>query len=288
MLKNNLQHLSVQTGKDFEIILVNNHSTDQTETVCKNFIRENPQLTVSYFLEEKQGLSCARNRGVKESRGEYLVFLDDDAFAFPDYIQNIRTFLKNYPDTKAAGGKILPRFESQKPLWMSRYLTSLISTLDLGNKVALFKGRSYPIGANMLIRRDIFEQYGFFDVNLGRKGKNLEGAEEKDLFLRIKKDAVPVYYIPDACVEHWAPDSRLTGEFFTRQALSIGYSEKTRAKKISFEEYLKSCLREGMKWGATLILFSGYTITGQYLKGAKLVEFRWKVSKGLFGSYLPD
>jgi hypothetical protein len=134
----------------------------------------------------------------------------------------------------------------------------------------------------MLIHRDIFERYGDFNVHLGRKGKNLEGAEEKDLFLRIKKDSVPVYYIPDACVEHWAPDSRLTGEFFTRQALSIGRSEKTRAKNISSGEYFKSCLRELIKWGATFLLFSAYTITGQYSKGAKLIEFRWKVSKGLF------
>jgi glycosyltransferase involved in cell wall biosynthesis len=278
-----LQHLSVQTDKDFEIVLVNNNSTDRTEAVCLNFIHENPQLTVSYVLEKKQGLSYARNRGVREAQGEYLVFLDDDAFAFPDYIRNLKAFLKSYPETKAAGGKILPCFESQKPDWMSRYLMSLISTLDRGNKVTLFTGRSYPIGANMLIHRTVFEQYGWFDVNLGRKGKNLDGAEEKDFFLRIKKAGIPVYYIPGLVVEHWAPDSRLTDEFFSKQALAIGASEQIRAKNISSTEYLKSCLREGFKWGATLVLFAGYTIAGQYPKGAKLLEFRWKVSKGLLG-----
>jgi glycosyltransferase involved in cell wall biosynthesis len=277
-----LQHLAAQTEKNFEIILVDNNSTDRTETICKDFIHENPQLTCFYFLEKKQGLSYARNRGVVEARCDYLVFLDDDAFAFPDYIRNLNLFLNNYPDVKAAGGKILPCFESQKPAWMSRYLMSLISTIDLGNEVVLFKGRSYPIGANMLIHRKIFKQYGHFDVNLGRKGKNLDGAEEKDLFLRIKKDAIPIYYMPDVCVEHWAPDSRLTPTFFTRQALAIGFSEKTRAKNISSGEYFKSCFRELLKWGATFVLFAGYTIAGQYLKGAKLIEFRWKVSKGLF------
>jgi glycosyltransferase involved in cell wall biosynthesis len=52
-----LQHLSAQTDKDFEIVLVNNNSTDQTETVFKNYIRENPQLNISCFLEKNQGLS---------------------------------------------------------------------------------------------------------------------------------------------------------------------------------------------------------------------------------------
>ncbi|MDR2087164.1 MAG: glycosyltransferase [Dysgonamonadaceae bacterium] len=278
-----LQHLSEQIDKNFEIVLVNNNSTDRTETICLNFIRENPHLTVFYVLEKNQGLSYARNRGVKEAHGEYLVFLDDDAFAFPDYIRNLKAFLNNYPETKAAGGKILPCFESRKPDWMSPYLMSLISTLDLGNTITLFSGRSYPIGANMLIHKTVFEQYGYFDVNLGRKGKNLDGAEEKDLFLRIKKAGIPIYYIPDLVIEHWAPDSRLTDEFFTKQALAIGSSEKIRAKNSSSAEYLKSCLRELFKWGATFVLFAGYTFTGQYIKGAKLVEFRWKVSKGLFG-----
>jgi glycosyltransferase involved in cell wall biosynthesis len=277
-----LQHLFEQTDKDFELLLVNNNSTDNTENICQDFMHAHPQLTVRYFVEKNQGLSYARNRGIKEARGDYLIFLDDDAFAFPDYIRNFKNFLEKYPDFQAGGGKILPFWESERPQWMSRYLLSIVSTIDLGDNVKRFGGRSYPIGANMMIRKDLFERFGLFNVNLGRKGKNLEGAEEKDLFLRIKKAGIPVYYTPDAVVEHWAPDSRLTNDFFTKQALAIGYSEKIRAKNISSMEYVKSILRELFKWGATGILFAGYTLSGHYRKGAKLVEFRWKISKGLF------
>jgi glycosyltransferase involved in cell wall biosynthesis len=278
-----LQHLFEQADKDFELLLVNNNSTDNTENICTDFMNAHPQLTVRYFVEKNQGLSYARNRGIEEARGDYLIFLDDDAFTFPDYIQNFKIFLEKYPDFQAGGGKILPFWESERPQWMSRYLLSIVSTIDLGNEVKRFGGRSYPIGANMMIRKDLFERFGSFNVNLGRKGKNLEGAEEKDLFLRIKKAGIPVYYIPDAVVEHWAPDSRLTNDFFTQQALAIGHSEKIRAKNISSVEYVKSILRELFKWGATGILFAGYTLSGHYGKGARLVEFRWKISKGLFG-----
>jgi glycosyltransferase involved in cell wall biosynthesis len=283
VLGKTLQHLSLQTDKDFELIIVNNRSTDRTENICKNYIRDNPQLTVHYFLEENQGLSFARNRGVREAHSDFLVFLDDDAFTFPDYVENLKKFIEKYPDFQAGGGKILPFWENKRPEWMSRYLLSIISTIDLGDEVKRFGGRSYPIGANMIIRKDIFDRFGLFNVNLGRKGKNLEGAEEKDLFLRIKKTGISVYYLPDVVVEHWVPDSRLTNEFFTKQAFSIGHSEKVRAKNISSGEYTKSILRELFKWGATGILFAGYTFSGNYRKGAKLVEFRWKISKGLFG-----
>lgn len=279
-----LNHLALQDDIDFEIILVNNKSTDDTELICKNFIDENPQLNCHYFIEYNQGLSHARNRGVDEAKGEYLVFLDDDSFAYPDYITNLKIFLRTHPDAKAAGGRIYPHYESQRPKWMSKYLLSLISTIDLGDKITFFKGRSYPIGANMIVHKSIFEKYGLFNVNLGRKGKNMEGAEEKDLFLRIKKDNIPIYYIPDVCIEHWAPDSRLTDEFFTRQAIAIGQSERVRAKNISSKEYFMSCLRELFKWGATFILSAGYSLSGQFAKAGKLIEFRYKVSKGLFSS----
>ncbi|MDR2057895.1 MAG: glycosyltransferase [Dysgonamonadaceae bacterium] len=276
-----LDHLTKQEDLDFELVLVNNKSTDNTDSLIRNFMNKYSHLTVKYFIENNQGLSYARNRGINEASGEYLVFLDDDAFAFPDYTRNFKNFIEKHPEFHAGGGKILPCWESGQPQWMSKYLLSIVSLLDLGDSVKLFTGRSYPIGANMIIEKKLFDRLGLFNVQLGRKGGNLEGAEEKDFFLRTKGAGIPVYYIPNLVVEHWVPDSRLTREFFTKQALAIGYSEKIRAKNISSVEYLKSCLRELFKWGATGILFVGYILSGSYKKGAKLVEFRWKISKGL-------
>ena len=78
-----LEHLKNQTEapSNFEIILVNNNSTDQTENICENFIAQNPQLITKYVKEMNPGLSFARNRGIKESKGDVLVFIDDDAMA---------------------------------------------------------------------------------------------------------------------------------------------------------------------------------------------------------------
>ena len=66
----------------YEIVLVNNNSTDNTENICKDFKRDYPQVDFRYFIETNQGLSYARNRGVKESSGDILIFVDDDATVF--------------------------------------------------------------------------------------------------------------------------------------------------------------------------------------------------------------
>ena len=73
-----LEHLKNQTCKteDYEIVLINNNSTDKTELICKEYIQKNPELNVSYFLEKNPGLSHARNRGVEEAKGNILCFID--------------------------------------------------------------------------------------------------------------------------------------------------------------------------------------------------------------------
>ncbi len=266
---------------EFEVILINNNSTDQTAEICLHFQQTHPEFPFRYFKEKQQGLSYARNRGIEESHSDLLVFLDDDAFAEPEYLQNIQIFFKTHPDAAAAGGRIYPEFETQRPPWMSHFMLSLASTLNLGEHVRLFK-KKYPIGANMILRRSTIEKYGDFDVALGRRGNKLEGAEEKDLFYRIRRNGEKIYYIPQAIVYHFVSDKRLEFDYFKRQAIGIGYSEKVRAKRHSSREYLKSITLEIGKWGATFLLCLGYMFRLRFRAGWRLVIFRWYVSRGLF------
>lgn len=269
----------------FEVVLVNNNSTDSTASLCEHFAENLPDFRYRYFLEINQGLSYARNRGINESVGTVIVFMDDDAVAEPDYLQNLHDFFVQYPDAAACGGRIYPDFETRRPRWMSHFLVPLTSSLDMGDKVRLFKQRSYPIGANMAFKRPIFDRFGVFNIALGRKGANLVGAEEKDFFYRIMSEGLKVYYVPDAIVHHHVPDSRLTFSFFKKQAIGIGYSERLRAKALSGREYGMSVFRELLKWGASLALSLFYLLTIRLPKAWRLLVFRWYVSKGLLGCY---
>ena len=265
----------------FELILVNNKSTDTTETICNEFGENNKHINYRYFLETQQGLSFARNRGVAEAKGKFIVFIDDDAFLDENYVEELTHYLNHTTEEYIGfGGKILPFLECELPKWMSKYLASLMSIIDMGTEVTKFQGTKYPIGANMGFSKAVFDQIGGFNTALGRIGKSMLGGEEKDFFFRVKSLNAPIYYFPKMLVHHVIPKERLTEEFVKKAANGIGVSEKLRTKKTN--EYFKRSLAEIYKWGGTFGLFSIYLIKGQPSKGVMLVKFRWWISKGLW------
>lgn len=278
-----LQKIALNTfsANKYEIILVNNNSTDRTETECKRFQSDFPELNFRYFIEKQQGLSFARNRGIEESKGDTIIFIDDDAFMETNYLHNLSVNLKSYPEVSAFGGKIIPCFENGKtPEWLSRWTYIWVSAIDKGQRISKFKGKSYPIGANMGFRRICF-QYGKFNTSLGRNKDNLMGGEEKDIFKRLKKHNLNIYYFPDIQVTHMIPEKRTTNEFIQKLALGVGKSEKIRALGISRLYYWKCVLNEGIKWAATLILCAAYILSAKPKKGFILIYFRRYVSQGL-------
>lgn len=283
-LSKTLDHLKNQSlNKDlYEIVIVNNNSIDDTENICKKFLNDSPELNVKYVNETSQGHSYSRNRGIKEASGSILSFIDDDAFVDQDFIKNIHYFFETYKDATALGGKIIPVYESKEPLWMSRYLLPLVAALDMGGKVIPFEGRKFPIGANMSFRSFIFEKYGLFNVNLGRKGAGLEGGDEKEVFLRLKKQNEPVYYVPQVLVHHIIPDKRISMEYIKGLAVGVGSSEKTRLNSLGLATKVNKILEEIFKLAASLILALKYLLTLHPAKAWMLIRFRFWVWKGLF------
>ena len=266
----------------YEIILVNNMSTDNTEAECQKFGNDYPDVNFRYFVETKQGLSYARNRGIEESRGETLLFLDDDSYIQQDYLKNLQQQLNNHPEADAFGGKIDPVFESGKtPKWLSKWNYSWVSAIDLGEKVCQFEGKAFPIGANMGIRKAMLEKAGVFNTQLGRSKKNLMGGEEKDLFERIRQQGGLIYYFPDVVVNHVIPPTRTTKDYVKRLGEGVGRSERIRTLGVSKWKYLKRLFSELVKWGGTAILWLSFALKGQFEKGNILFTFRRKVTSGL-------
>ncbi len=264
----------------YEVVLINNNSTDTTEQICLDFKKSNPDLNFNYFVEMKQGLSAARNRGIVESKAAILSFIDDDAIVCTDYVKEVSSFFNLHENVVALGGKILPLYETERPNWMSKFLEPLMSVINLGDSDKEFPTNKYPIGANMVLRRDIINKVGNFNENLGRTGKNMLGGEEKDLFNRIRSAGGKIWYSAGPWVYHQVPDKRLTIEFINKQALGVGYSEKVRALDISKFELLQSVFSELFKWLASILLFVYYGIRFQAGKGMMIIKFRYWVSSG--------
>ena len=264
----------------FEIVLVNNNSTDQTEIISKAFEAQHPEVNFLYFVEKNQGLSHARNRGILESKGDYIAFVDDDAYLCKDYLKEVVEYMDAQSETDAIGGKILLQFEGTRPKWANKYLDPLWAAYNAGEEIVLFKNDSYPIGCNMAFRSSVFEKIGNFNVNLGRVGKNLAGGEEKDMFMRMYQKNMKVAYLPKAYVYHNIPESRMTKEFIRKQAIGVGASERIRSKEQG--SFGRSVVKELIKWVGSFGLFLRYSIKGQFAKARMIIQFRAWVSYGLF------
>lgn len=273
---------TAQTG--WEIVLVNNNSTDGTAAECERFVKDYKPTNYHYFVETQQGLSFARNRGIAEAHGDWFVFLDDDAMVEADYIANLQKQLSVHPEAKAFGGPIEPFFEGETPAWLSPWTMIFVSAINMGKAVKPFPKNRYPIGANMGVCREAIECVGPFDTSLGRVGNNLMGGEEKDLFNRLRAQHFPVLYFPDIQVRHCIPPHRTTDEFIARLGQGVGQSERRRTHAISKVSYAKRLFAECVKWAGTLLIWFYYAIQGHHAKGDILVLFRYHVSKGLLTS----
>lgn len=265
---------------DYQIVVVNNNSTDATDTICLELLSEGKQF--DYVVEIKQGLSHARNRGIDEARGEIIVFVDDDAMMEPNYVENVLTFFSEKDSISAVGGRIFPRYEEKNANWMSPVLMPLIAALDMGNQPKPFRMGKFPIGANMAFRKSVFDKIGTFNVELGRNGNSLQGGEEKDIFARMRAVNMDIWYCPYIVVYHVIPTSRLQKSYIKRMGIGIGESEYIRTKSISNSAFIIAGLKEFMKWGVTFVLAFGYFLTFQFPKAIMLLQFRSWVSNGLF------
>lgn len=283
-IEKTLRYLSEQSidHQAYEVLIIDNNSTDNTAAFCKDFISKGNHDHFYYFLEMNQGHTYARNRGIKESKGEYIAFLDDDAWVYSNYCGNIISYFNSNPEVMALGGKITPVYEGQPPAWMTKYLWPLVAGLDMGEEVREFKGSKYPIGANMAFRAVVFEDYGYFNTDLGRRGNELEGGDEKDMVYRLKKDERKVYYVPSIHVKHIIPESRTEMSYIKDQAIGVGTSEKKRLLTEGMSVKIKKTVEEIIKIGGTCVLTLYYLFTFKPGKGIMLIKFRMWVIQGYF------
>jgi glycosyltransferase involved in cell wall biosynthesis len=286
-IRNCLECLKVQTldNSKFEVIVVDNNSKDLSGQIIQTFIAENPKLPFYYYFEQNQGLSYARNRGIAESKGSWITYIDDDAEAKPEFIENILNAISKYPDAIGFGGKVIPNFVDGRPKWMSKFVESAFaSKLDKGNDFLVFGKdfQGFPIGCNMTYRKSFLNDIGGFDPELGRKGDLGLAGEEKHIFMESLKYNQPVYYLPNVVVYHVIESNRLEEKYLVNLSIGIGKSENYRTKQISRIENLKKLFDVIFKFFASIILYIIYSLKGDNCKGKYIYLFRKNVTKGFF------
>ena len=191
-----------------QVLVVDNNSNDETGAIGQEFCRRAPEL-FRYLREPVQGLSSARNSGIRASEADLIAFVDDDVYFDEGWLLEI---LDAFRATGAmcVGGRSIPHFEAGKPSWISTELLALYGATNSGDAVKQMKFPEHPFGLNMAFRREVFARVGQFNTSLGRIKSSLLSNEEVELFFRIDRANLPVFYTPSAIVYHRisAPRSR--------------------------------------------------------------------------------
>jgi len=207
----------------YEIVVVDNGSTDHTRQVVEEF-RAMVSVPVRYVHEARLGLSVARNRAIREAKGEYVLFLDDDAMASEHWIGEIVSLFERDPRIGCVGGKIDPVWEGGAPQWLPRENRTLYTILDYADEIVEMREPAVPFGANIAFRKSIFDTMEPFREDLGRIGTNLLSGEESELIGRIRS-RYAIYYTPHAWVLHKIPRSRANRRWLLRRIYWQGVSQ---------------------------------------------------------------
>ena len=220
-----IDSLLQQDGVNYEVIVVDNASSDRTREVVESRLSK-PRL--KYVYEENLGLYVARNRGAQETNAPILAYLDDDAIASPQWLKTIVEAYKSNEKIAIAGGKVTLIFPEgmEHPNWISQEMAGSLGIYDLGDEIVYIDNPNLtPRGLNYSLRRSFLESIGGFDVNLGRVGTNLLSNEELHMTEKAIAQGWQVVYLPQAIAAHNVAPERLKAGWFLRRSWWQGISE---------------------------------------------------------------
>ena len=211
-----MTRLAIPAGVDWELLVVNNNSTDATDEVIATFVS---RLPVRRLFEPQPGQSHARNAAVREARGDYIVWTDDDVLVDEHWVAAYVRAFETWPDAAFFGGPVQPWFVVPPPAWLTRvwpHVAGAYAERDLGAQPVRFKGGDHvPYGANFATR--VKEQCGYlYNPKLGLKPGSDIRSEETTLMKTLLADGHEGWWVPDAVVQHYIPPERMTTRYLRR------------------------------------------------------------------------
>jgi glycosyltransferase involved in cell wall biosynthesis len=203
-------------GVSYEIIVVDNNSTDNTRATIEAFIAKG-HANLRYVFEPKQGIAHGRNAGIAAARGDIIAFTDDDVVVTDNWIAIIKRAFAENPDVDYIGGKILPQWIEPPPQWLTVDHWWPLALLDRGDK-RFHVNASHPLclpTANASFRRELFSRIGLFSPEFS-------GREDHELFVRLWQAGGQGLYEPDLVVMATVQPERLLKSYHHRWSATTG------------------------------------------------------------------
>jgi glycosyltransferase involved in cell wall biosynthesis len=251
--------LAQRTGRAYEVLVVDNNSTDDTRAQIERVIADGA-CNVRYVIEERQGVSSARNAGIAVARAPIIAFLDDDIRVEPDWIDTICRVLAARPDVDCVGGKVLPLWGGTPPSWLTTEHWAPLALLDFGEVPQAINGRNRLclLSANLAVRRELLDRVGRFRPELQRVKDSIGSMEDYEWLLRFWEAGGEGLYVPELLAWTEVPASRMTRAYHRRWHSGHGHYfalvndpdfERTRARLHGVPVHVfRAALLDLRKW----------------------------------------
>jgi glycosyltransferase involved in cell wall biosynthesis len=225
LLEGALRALLSQTpaGVDYEILVVDNNSTDRTRPLVETLAAQNPEK-LKYIFEPKQGLSYGRNAGIAAANAAIIAFTDDDVRVAADWVWRVKSGFEANPDIDFLGGKVVPRWPADPPTWLTKANWSPLALLDYGDQsFYVDSGRQLClIGANFAFRRRAFEEVGLFKTDFQRVKDGIGSLEDHEFLLRLWRAGGKGLYLPELVTTAEIEPDRMEKQYHRRWHASHG------------------------------------------------------------------
>lgn len=292
-----LKNLRYQRKK-FEIIIVDNSSSDNTSRVVRKFKQNNPKLFLRYLVEKNQGRSYACNTGYRAAKNDHLIFLDDDVQVGKEFLNIYKKVYQAHPHAAVVGGKTIAELRQSISNTNKHFFLSLskeymwtMGENDLGNRPIILKYPQFIFAANISVNTRILNTpKKIFSESLGKKFKNIYlYAEDLELCLRLHLEKYIIIYEPLLTVKNVIDNDRLNYTYIFRRYLVAGieryildqklriYSEHIRYQFNFSQSYIISTMKHGRflnKYFWTDQVCSVCTFIGYYILGPVYLSYR--------------
>jgi len=218
----NFSGLTLPCDVDWELVVVDNNSKDNTPEVIRDFTRT-ARLCVRYIFEGRQGRSAALNAGIAAAKGEIVAFTDDDVILHPEWLLNLKLAFDK-TDCAGVAGRVIPVWQHPRPDWLEMEDQQAIVHYELGDEAKEIKDH-YPLGANSAYRKDKFAKYGMFRLDLGVSGENRGvTCEDTEFASRLFRAGEKIMYVPSAIIYHPVDPARSSKAYFRKWYYNDGRS----------------------------------------------------------------
>ncbi|MFN0084182.1 MAG: glycosyltransferase [Blastocatellia bacterium] len=211
---------------DFEVVVVDNGSSDQTSKVAAASWPPQAGARLRIVFEERIGLSHARMRGIQEAKHEILSFVDDDNRVCDSWVRRVAGIMALHPEVGACGGRNLPACDAELPRWFHAASYSYAVGEQGASAGDVTESRGYLWGAGLTLRREALDRLirGGFDSRLiGRRGAELSSGEDTELCFALRLSGWRLWYDPELQLKHYLPEHRLSWAYARR--LNAGFGQ---------------------------------------------------------------